>query len=128
MALTSLFTAVSGMNASGTALSVIGDNVANMNTTGFKASRTAFADILAQQVGSGQIGRGVLLNSVTPSFTQGTFENTANVLDLAIDGEGMFIMEDSAGTYYSRAGQFNINKDGDVVNPSNQKLQGYLFS
>ncbi len=128
MALTSLFTAVSGMNASGTALSVIGDNVANMNTTGFKTSRAAFADILAQQVGEGQIGRGVRMNSVSPSFTQGTFENTANVLDLAVDGDGMFIMEDSAGTYYSRAGQFSINKDGFVVNPSNQRLQGYLFN
>ncbi len=128
MALTSLFTAISGMNASGTALSVIGDNVANMNTTGFKTSRAAFGDILAQQVGEGQIGRGVRMNSVSPSFTQGTFENTANVLDLAVDGDGLFIMEDSAGTYYSRAGQFNINKDGFVVNPSNQRLQGYLYN
>jgi flagellar hook protein FlgE len=128
MALTSLFTAVSGMNANGTALSVIGDNVANMNTTGFKTSRAAFADILAQQVGEGQIGRGVRMNSVSPTFTQGTFENTANVLDLAVDGEGMFIMEDSSGTYYSRAGQFSIDKDGFVVNPSSQRLQGYLFN
>jgi flagellar hook protein FlgE len=128
MALTSLFTAVSGMNANGTALSVIGDNVANMNTTGFKASRAAFGDILAQQVSEGQIGRGVMISSVSPSFTQGTFENTSNVTDLAVDGDGMFIVEDAAGTYYTRAGQFNINKDGYVVNPSNQILQGYLYN
>jgi flagellar hook protein FlgE len=61
MALTSLFTAVSGMNANSTALSVISDNVANMNTTGFKASRAAFGDILSQQIGDSQVGRGVLL-------------------------------------------------------------------
>ena len=126
--LTSLFTAVSGMNANGTALSVIGDNVANMNTTGFKASRAAFGDILSQQLGESQVGRGVLLTSVKPEFTQGTFENTASVLDLALDGDGFFIMKDNSGTYYGRAGQFDVDKEGYVVNPSGNRLQGYTFS
>ncbi len=128
MALTSLFTAVSGMNANGTALSVISDNVANMNTTGFKSSRAAFGDILSQQLGESQVGRGVLLTDVAPQFTQGTFENTASVLDLAVDGDGLFVMRDSTGTYYTRAGQFSVDKDGYVVNSSGIKLQGYLYS
>ncbi|MEW6601430.1 MAG: flagellar hook protein FlgE [Nitrospirota bacterium] len=127
MALTSLFTAVSGMNANGTALSVISDNVANMNTHGFKASRAAFGDILSQQLGESQVGRGVLLTDVAPQFTQGTFENTASVLDMAVDGEGLFILKDSSGTYYSRAGQFSVDKDGYVVNPGGTKLQGYAL-
>jgi flagellar hook protein FlgE len=128
MALTSLFTAVSGMNANSLALSVIGDNIANMNTTGFKSSRTAFGDILASQLGESQVGRGVLMTAITPQFNQGTFENTANVLDLAVDGDGLFILTDSAGSYYSRAGQFSMDSNGNVVNPSNQRLQGYLYS
>jgi flagellar hook protein FlgE len=128
MALTSLFTAVSGMNANGLALSVIGDNVANMNTAGFKASKTAFGDILAAQVGAGQVGRGVMLNSVAPQFSQGTFESTANVLDLAVDGDGLFVVEDSSGTFYTRAGQFHSDKNGYVINTGGQRLQGYLYS
>lgn len=127
MALTSLFTAVSGMNANGTALSVISDNVANMNTTGFKASKAAFGDIMSQQIGESQIGRGVILTDVRPQFTQGTFENTASVLDMAVDGDGLFILKDSSGTYYSRAGQFSVDKDGYVVNPGGINLQGYLL-
>ncbi len=126
--LTSMFTAVSGINANGTALSVIGDNIANMNTTGFKSSRAAFGDILSQNLGGDQIGRGVQVGSVSPEFTQGTFENTANVLDLAVDGDGLFILKDSNGTFYSRNGQFSIDKDGNVVNPTGQKLQGFLYS
>jgi len=126
--LTSLFTAVSGMNANGTALSVIGDNISNMNTTAFKKSRASFGDILSQSIGSSQVGRGVMLHSVTPMFTQGSFENTSNVLDLAIDGDGFFIVSDSGGTFYTRAGNFSIDKDGYIVNPDGYKLQGYLYS
>ena len=126
--LTALFTAVSGMNANGTALSVIGDNVANMNTTGFKSSRASFGDILSQSLGSSQIGRGVAVSNISPVFTQGSFENTANVLDLAIDGDGLFIMRDSSGVAYTRAGQFTLDKEGYIVNTNAMRLQGYLFS
>lgn len=126
--LTSLFTAVSGMNANGTALSVIGDNVANMNTTGFKSSRASFGDILSQTLGTSQVGRGVGLSAITPMFTQGSFENTANVLDLAVDGDGLFIVSNESGTFYTRAGQFTLDKEGYVVNPNAMRLQGYLFS
>ncbi|RJQ45446.1 MAG: flagellar hook protein FlgE [Nitrospiraceae bacterium] len=126
--LTSLFTAVSGMNANGTALSVIGDNVANMNTTAFKSSRASFGDILSQSMGTSQVGRGVSVSAVTPTFTQGSFENTANVLDMAVDGDGLFIVSDASGTFYTRAGQFTLDKEGYIVNPNAMRLQGYLFS
>jgi flagellar hook protein FlgE len=126
--ITSLFTAVSGMNANGTALSVIGDNVANMNTVAFKASRSSFGDILSQSLGTSQIGRGVAVTDITPVFTQGSFENTANVLDLSVDGEGLFIVKDTSGVAYTRAGQFNLDKEGYIVNTSGMRLQGYLFS
>ena len=124
--LTSLYTAITGMNASGTWLSVIGDNIANMNTVGFKASRIAFGDILAGVVGSLQIGRGVLISDISPLFTQGSFENTANSLDLAIDGDSFFIAGESGARYYTRAGQFSLDKDGYIVNPDGLILQGYL--
>lgn len=128
--LTSLFTGVSGLNANMTALSVIGNNIANMNTIGFKASRVSFADILSQSItgvsGSAQIGLGVTLSSVTPLFNQGTFETTSSGLDLAIDGDGFFILRDSTGAlFYSRAGQFSIDKDGYIVNPEGYILRGY---
>lgn len=128
--ITSLYTAISGMNANGTYLSVIGDNIANMNTIGFKASRVAFGDVLSQTitglVGTSQVGRGVLVSSITPLFTQGSFESTASALDLAIDGDGFFIVTEGGARYYTRAGQFQIDKDGNIVNPEGLILQGYL--
>jgi flagellar hook protein FlgE len=126
--LTSMFTAVSGMNANGTALSVIGDNVANMNTTAFKSSNTAFGDVLSANLGTSQIGRGALVTGITPEFTQGSFESSASVFDMAIDGDGFFIMNDVGNTFYTRAGQFTADKDGYVVNPAGNRLQGFLYS
>jgi len=128
--LTSLYTAISGMNANGTALSVIGDNIANLNTVGFKSSRVNFGDVLSQSItgvsGSSQIGRGVEVMDVSQLFTQGSFENTANGLDLAVDGDGLFMVNDGGTRYYTRAGQFSIDKNGNIVNPDGLILQGYL--
>ncbi|MCX7913883.1 MAG: flagellar hook protein FlgE [Thermodesulfovibrionales bacterium] len=127
--ITSLYTAVSGISANGTALTVIGDNIANINTVGFKGSRVAFGDILSQTLagGSSQIGRGVIVTDVSPLFSQGSFQTSASVLDMAIDGDGFFIVKDSFGAkYYTRSGQFSLNKDGYVVNPEGLILQGYL--
>ncbi len=127
--ITSLYTAVSGISANGTALTVIGDNIANLNTVGFKGSRVAFGDILSQTLagGSSQIGRGVLLSDVSALFSQGSFQTSANVFDMAVDGEGFFIVKEGGGAkYYTRAGQFSLNKDGYVVNPEGLFLQGYL--
>jgi flagellar hook protein FlgE len=123
--LTSLYTAITGMNANGTWLSVIGDNIANMNTVGFKASRIAFGDVLAGVAGSLQVGRGVLISDVSPLFTQGSFETTSNALDLSIDGDSFFIVDESGAQYYTRAGQFSTDKDGNIVNSDGLILQGY---
>jgi flagellar hook protein FlgE len=125
-----MYTAVSGMNANGTTLSVISDNIANLNTVGFKSSRVEFGDVLSQSMsgvaGSSQIGRGVQVMGVSPLFTQGSFESTASGLDLSIDGDGFFMVNDNGGKYYTRAGQFSIDKNGNIVNPDNLTLQGYL--
>lgn len=125
--LTSLFAAISGMNANGTSLSVIGDNIANMNTVGFKGSRISFGDVLSGIVGGSlQVGRGVFISDTSPVFTQGSFETTASALDLAIDGDGFFIVSEDGTRHYTRAGQFSLNKDGNIVNPDGLALQGYL--
>lgn len=128
--LTSLYAGISGINANGSALSVIGNNIANVNTVGFKASRASFADVLSQSLagtsGRTQIGRGAYLSNVSPIFTQGSLEATSSGLDLGIDGDGFFLIKDSAGaTYYTRAGEFNISKDGYMVNSEGLFLQGY---
>ncbi|MFA5072277.1 MAG: flagellar hook protein FlgE [Nitrospirota bacterium] len=128
--LTSLFTAVSGMSANGASLSVIGDNIANQNTIGFKGSSMSFGDVLSQSLGgaggTSQIGRGVQIMSVTPSLAQGSFQSTANGLDLAIDGDGFFMVNNGAARYYTRAGQFVLDKLGRIGNPDGLVLQGYL--
>jgi len=128
--LTSLYTAISGMDATGTQLSVIGDNIANMNTVGFKKSTVSFGDVLSQSItnvsGSGQIGRGVFVQEVSPLMTQGAFETTESALDLAIDGDGFFAVSDNGARSYTRAGNFAVNRDGFIVTPDNLRLQGYL--
>ena len=128
--LTSLFSAVSGLNTYGNAMSVIGNNIANVGTVGFKSSSTSFADLVSASLGggstTGQVGLGVFLNDVQTSFTQGSLSNTGNTLDLAIDGNGFFQLADNAGTVsYSRAGQFKVNNLGQIVDPSDRFLQGY---
>ncbi len=130
--LTSLFTGISGMKANSTSLSVIGDNIANMNTLGFKASRVSFGDVMSQTLTSGtsssQIGRGVFMNDISPLFTQGSFESTGNALDMAIDGDGFFIVKDPSGAYYTRVGQFGLDKDGYMINTDGLRVQGYGYT
>ena len=125
-----LFTGVSGLNAMGQELSVIGDNIANVNTVGYKGSTMSFGDILSQTLtglsGTSQVGRGVAVNGVTPTFSQGTFQNTSNGLDLAIDGDGFFMVNNNGVTGYTRAGNFQLDKNGNITNPSGAILQGYL--
>ena len=129
--LSSLFAGVSGLNANGTALSVIGNNIANLSTVGFKGSRATFADLISSSIsggsGSVQTGIGVALTSVQGDFTQGSLATSSNVLDLAIDGNGFFVMKDAQnGTFYGRNGLFRLNKDSVVVDPTGFKLQGFL--
>jgi len=128
--LSSLYTALSGIDANGVYLSVIGDNLANMNTIGFKAGRISFSDVLSQSLtgvsGSSQLGRGVRVDRTSVSFTQGSFQSSENALDLAIDGDGFFIVRDDGVQYYTRAGQFSLDKDGNIVNPNGLRVQGFL--
>jgi len=124
-----LFTSVSGLDATGTAISVIGDNIANVNTTGFKSSRPEFSDILGQSVASvggfSQIGAGTTISGVTSVFSQGTFETTSRTTDLAIEGQGLFVLDGGQGRFFSRAGVFTFDRDGMLVNPAGLRVQGF---
>ena len=129
----SLYSGVSGLNANANAMSVIGNNIANANTIGFKSSRTIFGDLLSSQIsgsgGASQVGRGVGLSTVDSIFSQGTFENTATNTDLAIEGSGFFIVSDpttgNSGNFYSRAGAFRFDAGGFLVNPERFNVMGY---
>jgi len=125
-----LYTGVSGLNAYSNAISVIGNNIANVNTTGFKESRGNFADVLSASSGTGgtlQIGRGVLVGNVSPVFTQGAFQSTSLPGDLAIDGDGFFIVKDpkTNALLYTRNGNFALNRDGKLANPEGLIVQGF---
>ncbi len=122
--LSSLFAGVTGMTAYGNAMSIIGNNVANVNTSGFKAGRPIFGDILSQSIGGSQIGRGVELEKVDTLFQQGSFSTTENITDMAIDGSGFFVVKNANGTFFSRAGNFHFDSAGYLVNPEGLSLQG----
>ncbi len=126
----SLFAGISGLNSNATAMTVIGDNIANVNTTAYKSNRASFANVLSRSLGgsssSDGIGRGVEYWATSPVWTQGSVENTGNPTDLCINGKGFFIVADQTGAqYYTRAGQFHLNEMGDMVNPDGLNLLGY---
>lgn len=128
----SLFSGVSGLATLGNAMTVIGDNIANINTVGFKSSRVIFQDILSQTVatqsGSAQVGRGTSLGDVTAAFDQGSFESTESATDLAIGGDGFFIVrhpDNLENQFYTRAGAFRFDKDGNFVNPAGYVVRGW---
>jgi len=119
---------LSGLNASSKNLEVIGNNVANANTIGAKASRAEFADVYASALngaGTTTVGIGVNLAAVTQQFTQGNITTTDNPLDLAINGNGFFEVTNGIQTLYTRNGQFQANKDGYIVNSAGLQLMGY---
>lgn len=128
-----LYSGVSGLNTNGQAMSVIGNNLANTNTLGFKGSRTIFSDLLSASVngsgGQSQVGRGVGMSRVDQIFSQGTFESTESNLDVAIEGDGFFILKEPGDetAYYSRAGSFRFDQDGFLVNPEGFRVQGKTF-
>jgi len=120
---------LSGLNTSSKQLDVIGNNVANATTVGFKQSQAQFADMYAASLSGGgsQVGTGARVASVAQQFTQGNITNTSNPMDTAINGEGFFRMIDpSGGVLYTRNGQFQMDKDGFIVNNQGHKLSGYL--
>lgn len=129
----SLFAGISGLNANARAMTVIGDNIANVNTSAFKGTRSSFANVLSQSlqgsIGGNEIGRGVQFWGTSPTWSQGSMENTSSSTDLGINGKGFFIVEDDEGSrYYTRAGEFNFDKDGYLVNPDGLYVQGYSIT
>ncbi len=119
---------LSGLGGASKALDAIGNNIANSGTSGFKSASARFSDVFAASLAGGggsQIGVGVGLSSVFQSFTQGNVSSTGNPLDLAINGQGMFRMTDNGTVTFSRNGQFNLDKEGFIVNSSGRHLSGY---
>lgn len=118
--------ALSGLNAASADLNVTANNIANVNTHGFKKSRAEFADLFAvsmQGVSSTAVGNGVRLASVAQQFAQGNINFTDNALDLAVNGEGMFVVSAGGEKQYTRAGAFSVDREGHVVNSAGQRLQ-----
>lgn len=124
----SFSTSLSGLDASATDLSVIGNNIANASTNGFKESRTEFVDVYATSlsgISSTTPGSGVRVASVSQQFGQGNVEFTKSNLDLAISGDGLFVLDDDGTKAYTRAGAFTTDKDGFVVDSSGRQLQTF---
>lgn len=118
--------ALSGLNAASADLNVTANNIANVNTTGFKSSRAEFADLFPISsfgLASTATGAGVRLARVAQQFEQGSVNFTTNSLDLALSGEGFFTLSDNGAMVYSRAGAFGTDRNGYVVNASGQRLQ-----
>ncbi|HDL08561.1 MAG TPA: flagellar hook protein FlgE [Desulfobacteraceae bacterium] len=130
----SLFSGISGLTTLGNAMQIIGDNIANVNTVGFKSSSYSFQDLLSQSIatqsGSSQIGRGTSLGDIYSTFQQGSFESTGNTTDLAIGGEGFFMLRDSnsTGEFFTRAGNFYFDRNGFMTNPQGFIVQGWRLN
>ena len=135
----SMFAAISGLRGHQIMMDVIGNNIANVNTVGFKAGRVNFQDILSQtlhgatapsgglgSINPAQIGLGMTVAGIDVLQTQGNLQSTGKTTDMAIQGDGFFVESDGAGTYYTRDGAFDIALDGSLANPaSGMKVQGW---
>jgi flagellar hook protein FlgE len=125
----SLYSGISGLKANASTMSVIGDNIANVNTNGFKSSTVSFANIFAASLGSSEneIGRGVVLSDVTQNWESGALENTNNATDLSINGQGLFIVTDprDGNQYFTRAGNFEFDRTDMLVTSDGMQVQGY---
>ncbi len=136
----SLFAGVAGLQAHQVRMDVIGNNIANVNTTAFKASRVNFADMFSQTLTGGsrststmggtnprQVGLGVAVSTIDVIQTQGSPQMTGEVTDMAIDGEGFFVLRDGGRYVYTRAGNFRRDDSGYLVNPATgQRVQGWM--
>lgn len=136
--LRSMYSGISGMKNFQTKLDVIGNNIANVSTAGFKKGRVTFQDMMSQTttaaqgaipgvrggVNASQVGLGSQLGSIDKIQTQGFRQTTNAPLDLSIQGDGMFILEAGGETFYTRAGNFYLDEDGFIVNPDGYYLQG----
>ena len=120
---------ISGLKAMGQNMSIIGDNIANAQTTGFKASRGEFQDVLALSLkgidGGDQFGVGTKLAHIKPMFTQGDISRTDSFTDLAIHGDGFFTVQAKFGKGYTRDGSLHFNKEGELVNSDGYNVMGF---
>ncbi len=136
----SLFSGVSGMQNHQTRMDVIGNNISNVNTTGFKRGRVNFQDLLSQQMSGAakptdelggvnpkEVGLGMNIASIDTIHTQGSLQTTGVQTDLAISGNGFFVLKSGEKSFYTRAGNFGVDKDGTLVNPGNgMRVQGWM--
>jgi flagellar hook protein FlgE len=136
----SLFSGVSGLQNHQTRMDVVGNNIANINTTGFKKGRVNFQDMLYQQlqgaarpteeiggVNPKEVGLGMSIASIDTIHTQGSLQSTGNITDLAIMGQGFFVLAEGNNQLYTRAGAFGLDNEGTLVNPANgMKVQGWM--
>ena len=125
-----MYSGISGLYTNGEGMGVIGNNISNVNTIGFKQARALFSDMLSTTINQGQIGRGEQVQAVQNMFSQGSFENTGSPTDLAIQGNSMFVLADSvgAGRFYSRAGAFSFDKNQILTNPDGFQVQGFRIN
>ncbi|SMP82996.1 flagellar hook protein FlgE [Desulfonatronum zhilinae] len=127
----SMWTGVSGLKGHGQKMGVIGNNIANVSTLGFKGSRLHFEDFMSQTVntagGAGQVGRGVTVGTILGDFSQGALESTNEATDVAITGNGFFLVSPPGEeiNYYTRAGNFRFDKEGYFIDPHGYRVQGW---
>jgi flagellar hook protein FlgE len=126
----SFSTALSALSADSTAIDVVGNNLANLNTLGFKTSNVSFHDLVTQSMGAGlaqtQVGFGVGVPTTEAEFTQGALQTTGGALDAAIQGDGFFIVAGANNsTLYTRAGNFQVDQNGDLTTATGQQVQGW---
>jgi len=130
MAVGSFSAGLSGLSANATYLSVIGNNLANINTVGFKASTVNFVDLVSQTVAStsanpAQVGLGVMTGSISPVFSQGAAQTSREATNAAIQGNGFFVVMTPTGPAYTRDGSFSLNADGELVTADDMPVQGW---
>ena len=131
-------TALNGMRLNERSIDVLGNNVANAGTRGFKSSDALFTTQLVRTLSAGggprdanggtnprQVGLGATVSTIRKDFSQGSVTTTNTATDLAIEGEGFFVVRDGRGARYTRDGSFTLNQEGDLVNPAGRRVQGY---
>lgn len=128
----SFSTALSGLRSNADAVDVVANNLANMNTVAYKASVAQFSDLIYEQVGQSnsgvpfQVGLGTAPINVIRQFGQGTIQNTSGLLDAAIQGSGFFIVRQGDANFYTRAGNFQLNKQGQLIDTASNIVQGWV--
>jgi len=137
MSLTTFSTGLSGLSTSSEALNVVGNNLANLNTIGYKSQDISFSDVLGQEYVTpgtptsgtiASIGLGAQVSSIRSNFSQGTVNTTGNPLDVAIEGQGFLVVDNSQGQYYTRAGNLQLDANGNLVSQTGANVQGYVMN